>query len=120
MYIDIASTKTLSPGPLFLSLHVSLPPSPFLVATKMGNTLLDLYHWGAYGSKATGQWSCCNEKRKDALGCRNVGTTLTRNSSNVSQASVRSNDTWNSDVNSSTSSIRNSSSCSSGVSNYSS
>ena len=91
-----------------------------IVATNKGNTMLDHYHWGAYGSKATGQWSCCNESRNDALGCRSAAT-LTRKGSDVSQASARSDDTLTSDADSApTSSIRHSSSCSSGLSNYSS
>ena len=91
-----------------------------IVATKKGNTMLARCHWGAYGSKATGLWSCCNESRKDALGCRSAAT-ITRRGSIVSQASARSDDTLTSDTDSEPeSSIRHSSSCSSGLSNYSS
>ena len=81
--------------------------------------MLDHYHWGAYGSKATGQWSCCNENRKDAPGCQNAAATSARKDSNVSQTSSKSDDTLNSDIDS-LSSIRQSSSCNSGLSNYSS
>lgn len=80
--------------------------------------MLEHYHWGAYGSKTTGQWSCCSENRKDAPGCRSV-TTSPRKDSDVSQTSTQSDDALKSDVDSLTSSIRYSSSCSSGISNYS-
>ena len=78
--------------------------------------MMERYHFGAYGSKITGQWSCCNESRKDASGCQSV-TTLTRN---ISQTSIKSDDTLKSDNSSLTSSITHSSSCSSGSSKYSS
>ena len=78
--------------------------------------MLERYHFGAYGSKTTGQWSCCNESRKDASGCQSV-TTLTRKDSGIS---TKSDDTLKSDNGSLTSSITHSSSCSSGLSKHSS
>ena len=76
-----------------------------IVASKRGNTMLERYHWGAYGSKTTGQWSCCNENRKDAPGCQSADATSTRKDSVVSQSSTKSDDTLISDLNSPTSSI---------------
>ena len=90
-----------------------------LVAGERRNKMLERYHLGAYGSKTTGQWSCCNESRKDASGCRSV-TTLTRTDSGISQISTKSDDTLKSDNGSLTGSITHSSSCSSGLSKYSS
>ena len=77
--------------------------------------MLERYHLGAYGSKITGQWSCCNESRKDASGCQGF-TTQTRKDSDISQASTKSDDTLKSDNGSLISSITHSSSCSSGLS----
>ena len=81
--------------------------------------MMERYHFGAYGSKTTGQWSCCNESRKDASGCQSV-TTQTRKYSDTSLTSTKSDDTLKSDNSSLTSSITHSSSCSSGSSKYSS
>ena len=80
--------------------------------------MLERYHWGAYGSKTTGQWSCCNKSGMNAPGCQSI-TTTSRKYSDVSQTSIQSDDTLKSDNDSSTSSLRHSSSCSSGLSNYS-
>ena len=87
------------------------------VATNKGNEMLQYYHCGVYGSKTTGKWSCCDQRGKDAQGCTPAAT-QPRKVSVVSQTSVRSDDTLKSD--SPGSSVRHSSSCSSGMSNYSS
>lgn len=75
--------------------------------------MLERYHWGAYGSKTTGRWSCCEKSEMDAQGCKNAVATSTRKDS---QTSVKSDDTLKNDLGSSTSSLRHSSSCDSDLS----
>lgn len=34
------------------------------------NKMLDWYHTGAYGQVNSNKWSCCNEQKREAKGCR--------------------------------------------------
>lgn len=85
----------------------------FVAANVKGNVMLKSYHSGAYGSKVTGVWSCCEQSGLQAPSC--TPTTYTGRTSLLTFNSVASDDTQISDT-ATGSSFQRSSSCESNMS----
>lgn len=45
-----------------------------LAAVENGNTMLECYHTGAYGILTKAKWSCCDDTKRDAKGCKKKGS----------------------------------------------
>lgn len=84
----------------------------FVAANMKGNVMLESYHSGAYGSKVTEVWSCCEQSGLQAPSC--TPATHTGRMS-VTFNSVASDDTLISDT-ATGSSLQRSSSCESNMS----